>query len=256
MKQLADKVIAVIGSAGGIGRATCRDFAAAGANLALIDLNGPGNASVESDVQTTGAKAMTLDVDILDFASADRVVEDIVAEFGRIDGLCFLAGWTKLEPSLDVSTTDFQRALDINLTAQFVWSQAAARKMIPAGGGTIVLIASILAFGGIPRRAAYTASRGGLVQLVRTLAVEWAPRGIRVNAVAPGWVETDTVRDLGLPLTEYRARVPMKRLGRPEDVAGAMRFLSSHDSEWITGVTLPVDGGILAYVGPGDPALA
>ena len=115
------------------------------------------------------------------------------------------------------------------------------------------MIASVLAFGGMPRRASYAASRGGVVQLVRTLATEWGEYQIRVNAVAPGWVDTETVRNLGTDLDRFARRAPMRRLGTPEDIVGPINFLLSTDSSWVTGVSLPVDGGVLAYVGPGDP---
>ena len=247
--------IVVPGGAGGIGRAVTVELARRGRAVVVIDHDRPRVEAVIDAVKADGGDASGIVADVLAFDSVEEVFAEAVSttDGESIAGLCYLAGLTKLRPALELSAEEFSETLTHNLTAQLVWSQAAARRMRSSGGGSIVLIASVLAFGGMPRRASYAASRGGVVQLVRTLATEWGEYQIRVNAVAPGWVDTETVRNLGTDLDRFARRAPMRRLGTPEDIVGPINFLLSTDSSWVTGVSLPVDGGVLAYVGPGDP---
>ena len=257
MNELEEHVAVMLGGAGDIGSAAALEMAQHGAHVVLLDINSDSIDQAVERIESRGGHVTGEVVDALDFDAAADVLNAISERLGRIDFLSYLVGWIALRPSLEVPIDEFRRTLDVNLSAQFVWAQAVARIMARQDrGGSIALISSILSFGGIPRRAAYTASRGGINQLVRTLAVEWAPLGIRVNAIAPGWVETQALQQLGLPLDKYRRRTPMQRLTTPDDVAGAFRFLASHSSRWITGIILTVDGGVTAYLGPGDPATA
>ncbi len=255
--ELAGKVSVILGGGGEIGRSVCLELAAYGSHVVVLDLRLEKAQSVRDAILKAGGSASSEAVDVLDFTSSKRVLENVRIEHGQIDFLTFLVGWVRVEPSLDVTPETFDRTVRTNLTAQFVWAQAAATLMLDqTDGGSIVLIGSVLGYGGIPRRAAYTASRGGVIQLVRTLAVEWAPLKIRVNSVAPGWVETQPLLDLGLPLEDYRDRTPMGRLATPDDVSGPFRFFASDASKWVTGVSLPVDGGASAYIGPSKPGTA
>jgi NAD(P)-dependent dehydrogenase (short-subunit alcohol dehydrogenase family) len=257
MNSAVGAPVVIPGGAGGIGSAVTLELARRGLTVIVVDNDRPRVDAVIDAVTAEGGNARGIVADLLAFDSVEEVLGEALSASSAepLAGLCYLAGLTRLRSAFELSPAEFSETLTHNLTAQLVWSQAAARRM-QSSGGSIVLIASVLAFGGMPRRASYASSRGGVVQLVRTLATEWAEYQIRVNAVAPGWVETETVRNLGLDLDRFARRAPMKRLGTPEDIAGPINFLLSEDSRWVTGVTLPVDGGVLAYVGPGDPGTA
>lgn len=181
--------------------------------------------------------------DLSDPAEAERAV----ARLPRIDALVHNAGTIARTPALELSLEEWHRVLDLNLTAAFVLSQAAARRMLGAGEGRIVQIASQLSFFGGVNASAYSASKGGVVQLVKSLSNEWAPLGIRVNAVAPGWIETEMTASLPpARRREVEARIPLGGFGAAEDVAEAIAWLVSPASAYVTGVVLPVDGGYLA----------
>jgi len=251
--SLLGKVALVLGGAGAIGAATTQLLADSGATVVVGDLD-QQLASEIVGIRESGGRVSYKHIDVLDFDRVDAVTAEVIEEYGRLDILVYMVGWAALRPSVDVELSEFRRTLDVNLTGQFAWARSFASVQIAAQSpGSVVLMGSLLGSGGVPLRAAYTASRGGLVQLVRTLAVEWAPHGIRVNAVAPGWVDTPPFRGLGLDVSAYEQRSPMQRLGQPEDIAGPVQFLASAASRWITGVTLPVDGGTSAYIGAGNP---
>jgi len=254
--QLKDRVAVVVGGAGAIGTSVCRTFAREGATVVVIDVDGAKARALADSIRAEGGHAEAMERDALVETGVDELFADIVSRHGRLDILSWLVGWIALRPAIEVPIDEFRRTLDINMSLQFLWAQAAAKIMLPQKRGSIILIGSILGFGGTPRRVAYNASRGAVIQLTRALGVEWAPHGVRVNSVAPGWVLTEAFTKLGFPLDEYRNRVPMKRLGHPDDIAGPVLFLASDASSWVTGVTIPVDGGITSYVGPGDPAEA
>lgn len=256
VRELESKVAVFLGGGGNIGRAGAKELARHGAHVIAFDLDDEAAAETERQIASEGGSAESREVDALQFDRIDGIVEEILERHGRLDFFSFLVGFVKLEPSIDVSTEDFRKHLLINLEAQFAWAKGVARPMLDQGSGSIALIGSILGFGGIPRRAGYTAARGGIIQLVRTLGVEWAPMGVRVNALAPSWIETPALEALGLPLDDYRQRTPMQRLGTAEDIAGPLRFLASDASRWVTGLTIPVDGGVTSYVGPADPTTA
>lgn len=257
MRELEGRVAVFVGGGGNIGRAASLELARHGAHVVALDLDIDKAQETAELIRADGGSAQSGRVDAMDFDSIEGVLGEIVAQRERVDFFSYLVGWVRLRPSLEVPPDEFRRHLEVNLDGQFAWAQGVGRIMArQESGGSIALIGSVLGFGGIPRRAGYTASRGAIIQLVRTLAVEWAPLGIRVNAIAPGWIETEPLRQLGIPLDDYRQRTPMQRLGRPEDVAGPFRFLASDASGWVTGVTIPVDGGASAYLGPADPTTA
>jgi 2-dehydro-3-deoxy-D-gluconate 5-dehydrogenase len=182
-------------------------------------------------------------VDLADAEQARGVVERLE----RIDGLVCNAGTVVRGPLLDLSLEGWHRQLDVNLTSAFVLAQAAGRRMVEQGGGAIVMVASLLSFFGGMNSSGYAASKGGLVQLTKALSNELAPRGVRTNAVAPGWVETELTSTLEeWKRVEVSARIPLGRWAQPEDIAPAVAWLLSDDARYVTGIVLPVDGGYLA----------
>jgi 2-deoxy-D-gluconate 3-dehydrogenase len=182
-------------------------------------------------------------VDLSDPDAARQAVERLE----RIDALVANAGTTTRYPVLELPLEEWRRVLDLNLTSVFVLAQAAGRRMAEAGSGSIVTIASQLTFFGGVNSAAYAASKGGVAQLTKALSNELAPRGVRVNAVAPGWVETDlTARMEDWKRDEVDARIPIGRWARPEEIAGAVAWLVSEDASYVTGTIVSVDGGYQA----------
>jgi NAD(P)-dependent dehydrogenase (short-subunit alcohol dehydrogenase family) len=235
-----DRVYVVTGGTRGIGAAIARGLVDAGARVCVLARNVDGLAAM-------GERILGISVDVADTAAVARAFTRVVDSWGRLDGLVNNAGINKVGRSLDVDPTDFARILDVNVTGLFACSQAAARTMAARGGGAIVNIASMTSFVGQPERAAYIASKSAVLGLTRALAVEWGPIGIRVNAVAPGYIKTDLTDDLVsrgvLQVDVIEGRTPLRRFGTPSDVVGAVLFLLSDQAGFATGQALTVDGG-------------
>jgi 2-deoxy-D-gluconate 3-dehydrogenase len=210
--------------------------ASRGIGLGIAERLRADNWRVETAERSTG-------VDLSDPESARRTIERL----DRIDALVANAGVMVRRAVLELSVEEWQRVIDLNLTSVFVLAQAAGRRMVEAGGGAIVLLASQLSFFGGVNASAYAASKGGVAQLTKALSNELAGRGVRVNAVAPGFIETEMTSDIeDWKRREVDARIPMGRWGAPEDVAGPVAWLLSDDARYVTGTILPVDGGYLA----------
>ena len=181
--------------------------------------------------------------DLSDPDAARRAVDRLE----RIDALVANAGTTSRYTALDLPLEEWHRVVDLNLTSVFVLAQATAKRMVESGGGSIVLIASLLSFIGGVNAAAYAAAKGGVAQLAKSLSNELAPQGVRVNAVAPGYVETDMTSTLEeWKRREVSTRIPMGRWATPDDIAGPVAWLLSDDARYVTGAVIPVDGGFLA----------
>jgi 2-deoxy-D-gluconate 3-dehydrogenase len=182
-------------------------------------------------------------VDLADPVAARSAVERL----DRVDALVANAGTTTRYPALELPLDEWRRVLDLNLTSVFVLAQAAGRRMVESGGGAIVMIASMLSVIGGVNTVAYAASKGGVAQLARSLSNELAPHGVRVNAVAPGYVETELTSTLeDWKRAEVSARIPLGRWAQPDDISGAVAWLLSDDARYVTGAVIPVDGGFLA----------
>ena len=257
MGSLEGMVAVLVGGGGGIGVACAAAFARQGARVVIADIDTELAAHAAAIVANTGGEGFGVRVDALEDGSIDALLDDVVERYGRLDIMHNLTSTTVLAPSVDLTTEQFERVLRTTVVAQFAGARAAARHMIKEGTrGSVINMSSIGGHGGMPQRAAYTASAAAIINLTRTLAVEWAEHGIRVNAIAPSWILTDALLNYDkdypgvLDFDALQARIPAGRFGLPDEVADVAVFLASDASRFVTGVTLPVDGGVLSYVGP------
>ena len=239
MQESTSKVILVFGGAGGIGTEVSARLGAAGAKVLIADLNA-AQAEAKAGVAC----------DITSPESCERAAQAAVDRFGRLDGMVNCAGISRPHDSISLPAADWARMVDVQLNGAFYAAQACAKRMWN-GGGAIVFITSTNAEAAFPRRAAYCSAKAGVAMLTKVLAIEWAEKGIRVNAVGPAYVATEmTERNIAagnINEAQVKARIPLGRLAQPGDVAGAVSFLLSEQAAFITGHSLYVDGGWLAY---------
>jgi len=246
--QLAGEVALITGASRGIGKAVALELARIGADVGLVQRGDA--AGTVAGVEALGRRAHVVRADLRDAEAAERAVDEVADFLGRLDVLVANAGTIHREPALEVSLEDFRRIVDINLVGAFAAARAAARRFVAAASeGCIVFIASVLSFQGGINVCSYAASKGGVSQLTKALANEWAPLGIRVNAIAPGYVANEQTaplrRDPGR-FAEISARIPAGRWATDEDVARVVAFLVSPDAAYIHGHVLAADGGWLA----------
>ena len=240
------RVAAITGGAQGIGLACAELFAEAGATVVLLDRDAAALDTARQRLPQAHAQVL----DVTDEAAVERVFAAVARAHGRIDILVNNAGRSIRKPSLELPVADWDAVVAINLTGAFLCARAAARHM-PEGGGCIVNTASMMGLsgGGLYPNVSYHASKGGLVTMTRALAVEWAPRGIRVNAVAPTWTDTKFIGQLTQNpelMARIRSVTPLQRMAEPHEVASAILFLASPAAAMVTGHVLAVDGGFLA----------
>jgi NAD(P)-dependent dehydrogenase (short-subunit alcohol dehydrogenase family) len=242
------RVALVTGGTSGIGFAVAVQLGELGARVAIADINiDAANAAVES-LSTSGVDAMAVKVDVCDPDEAEQMVEDTVTQFGKLDILVHSAGIGIERSFLETTPDEWKSLIDIDLSGTFYCAQAAARRMVQAGYGRIVCLASTAGLRGGTGRAAYGAAKGGVIALTKVMAVELAPSGVTANALAPGAIETELVARMHSDETRrvYRASIPMDRYGSPEETAFTAVFLASEQARYITGHILGVDGGFLA----------
>ena len=247
--DLAGKVAVVLGGTSGLGRAIALGLAEAGADVVATSRRADVVDETAKAIEGQGRKSLRVPSDVTDRASLEKLRDEVLRAFGRVDVMLNAAGRTKKSPTLEVTEADWAAILDTNLTGALRASQVFAPPMLERGQGSLIHIASLASFVGLMQVAAYTASKAGVAGLVRALAVEWAPRGVRVNAIAPGVFRTPLNQNL-LDGTErgreFKIRTPMQRFGQPEELQGVAVFLASDASSFVTGQTLAVDGGFLA----------
>jgi len=250
MEDKADRVVLIFGGAGGIGAEVGARLASEGARIVIADLNVAQAHAKAAAIAAAGGQAIGVACDLTDPEQCDRAATAAVERFGRLDGVVNCAGISQPHDSISLAPADWARMVDIQLNGSFYVAQACARRMWEAGGA-IVFITSTNAEAAFPRRAAYCSAKAGVAMLTKVLAIEWAGQGIRVNAVGPAHVATEmTLRNIAagnFNEAEIKARIPMGRLAQPADVAGAVSFLLSAQAGFITGHSLYVDGGWLAY---------
>ncbi|HTX24048.1 MAG TPA: glucose 1-dehydrogenase [Steroidobacteraceae bacterium] len=247
--SLDRKVAIVTGAARGIGASLANACAAAGATVALLGRDEQALTEALRNLRAQGLNALSVRADVSESASVAPAFERVLASTGRIDILINNAGIEEVSPSLEVSEPLWDRILDTNLKGAFFCAQAAARRM--TGGGSILNVCSLTSEVGVPGSAAYGASKSGLAGLTRALATEWAPRGIRVNGIGPGYFRTALTESFYQDADWQRRmleKIPLGRFGRLDDLGGAAVFLCSDAAAYITGQVLYVDGGYLAAV--------
>jgi NAD(P)-dependent dehydrogenase (short-subunit alcohol dehydrogenase family) len=246
--RFAGKVVLAAGGASGIGRAVAERFAKEQGRIAVADRHLDGAKETVSLIEKAGGEALPVEVDVKDEASVARMIEAIEAELGPPAVLVNCAGIGKTLPLLETDLSVWNETIAVNLTGSFLVAKAVLPAMVKAGFGRIVLIGSINSRKALKRRNAYAASKAGVFSLAQLIAVEFAEHGITANCIAPGPIETPLVQQMHDQAIRdaYLARLPIKRYGRPDEIAAAAAFLASDEAAYITGHLLDVDGGFEA----------
>lgn len=245
--DLSGRVAIVTGGNAGIGLAMARGLAEAGAAVTIADRNADNSAIAKTSLERAGHQVLACVTDVTDPDSVAAMVAATHDRFGRIDILINNAGISVSAPLAEMALADWQRVIDVNMTAPFICAQAVYPTMKAAGGGKIINIASVLAQLGAGGAANYASSKGGILQFTRSLATAWAADNIQSNAILPGWIDTDLTSRAKERVPELHdriiSRVPAARWGRPDDLAGVAIFLASAASDFVNGAALTVDGG-------------
>ncbi|TSB47570.1 SDR family NAD(P)-dependent oxidoreductase [Alkalicoccobacillus porphyridii] len=244
MGKLQDKVAVITGGASGIGAATAKLFVKEGAKVVLVDLNEEKGKVFEEELKTLKAEALFIKANITSEEEVANVFKQTVEAFGTVDVVFNNAGIGRVHPTHDLEYSEWRNTVNVDLDGVFLVAREAIREMLKTGGGTIVNTASMYGWVGSPGSAAYNAAKGGVVNLTRSLALEYADKNIRVNSLCPGFIDTPIIpEESKQTLSEM---TPMKRLGLADEMAKAVLFMASDDSSYMTGNSLIVDGGYTA----------
>ncbi|MCM3452926.1 3-oxoacyl-ACP reductase FabG [Heyndrickxia oleronia] len=244
--RLKDKVAIITGAANGIGFAAAKRFAEEGAKVVIADFNEAEGVMRQTELSEEGYDVVFVQVDVSNKDSVGMMVEQVVSTFGTVDILINNAGITRDAMLTKMKQEDFQQVLDVNLTGVFNCTQAVAPFMIDQGKGKIVSTSSVSGVYGNVGQTNYAAAKAAIIGMTKTWAKELGRKGINVNAVAPGFTETNMVATVPEKVVEaMKASIPMQRLGKPEDIANAYLFLASNESDYVNGIVLHVDGGIM-----------
>lgn len=249
--KLEGKVAIVTGASKGIGKGIALRYAQEGAAVVLASRSLNLLEAIARQINEKGGQALAIEVDVAQYASVAQMIEKTCECFGRLDILVNNAGIAMAAPSEELSLADWQRALDTDLSGVFYGCQCAARKMMAQGGGCIINITSVYGLVAAPGRAAYCASKAACNMLTKVLAIEWAKKNIRVNAIAPGYIRTELVQGViakgMLPVRAIEKRTPLGRIGEVEDILALAVYLASDESSFMTGSVINIDGGWEAY---------
>lgn len=249
--DLTGKTAIVTGGNGGIGLGIARGLAQAGANIVVAARNQGKTAQALKQVQALGVKAIGVSTDVKDEKSVAEMVKAALDAFGQVNILVNNAGISVRKPPQDYTLEEWERVLEVNLTGTFLCCREVYPHMARAGGGKIINIGSMTSIFGSDWVAPYSASKGGVVQLTKSLAVAWARDNIQVNAILPGWVHTDLTAPIKTHYPQryefIRSRIPQGRWGEPDELAGTAVFLASSASDYVTGTAIPVDGGYTSF---------
>ncbi|MGE0853271.1 MAG: glucose 1-dehydrogenase [Hyphomicrobiaceae bacterium] len=250
--DLKGRVAVVTGGNGGIGLGMARGLAQAGAAIVVVGRNLEKSKGAAAELGKLGVKTDVLEVDVTSESACRKMIDDTVARFGRLDILINNAGINIRKTPQELTLAEWRQVIDVNLTSIFVCSQAAYPAMQKAGGGKIINIGSMMSIFAAPFAPAYAASKGGVVQLTKSLATAWAKDNIQVNAVLPGWIDTALTQHARQEVSGLNSlvlmRTPAKRWGVPDDLAGVAVFLAAPASDFVTGASIPVDGGYAVQV--------
>ncbi len=249
MTRLTGKIAIVTGGGRGLGRAMALALAGEGATVVVAGRVSGALQDVVRAIEALGSSASAIATDVTDESSVNVLVDDVVRRYGAIDILINNAGVIVRKPTLETTAAEWRHVLDVNLTGAYLCCVAAGRYMVPAKSGKIINLASTVGTRGRAEMAAYCASKAGIINLTRALAVEWAGAGVYVNAIAPGQFDTD----MGAPILSSPslrentiARIPLHRIGRPDEIGPLVVFLASSDSDMVTGETIFIDAGVNA----------
>ena len=248
--SLQNKVAIITGAGRGIGRTLAIGLSEAGADVVIVSRTIDQVEQVASEIKKLGNKVLPLKVDVTNQKDLSFMVDQTIEKFGKIDVLVNNAGVTIKKPSLEISQEDWDYIMDTNLKGMFFCAQIVGRNMVSNKSGSVINISSVASQVAIKNSSIYCASKGGLMQITKALAIEWAEYNVRVNAIAPAYIDTPLLswlKDKPEVLNSIENRTPMARLGKPDEILGSAIFLASDAASYITGETIYVDGGLLAY---------